>query len=164
MTVRASGWVIMNIEYGHLDHRLDTLRDTIFEGRSLGAPFTIYNMKQICESHSDWHRERECRYIHHWWGWHHWHHHGHHHGHNHHGNHGHHTWHWHSHWKGFHDTNMLLKNVTLHGTLVTQDERVRLEIEKSRVYGQVISAGRKLYVEDTQFHCNLFPANTPCPQ
>eukprot|EP01064_Diplonema_japonicum_P032459 TRINITY_DN60_c0_g1_i2.p1 TRINITY_DN60_c0_g1~~TRINITY_DN60_c0_g1_i2.p1 ORF type:complete len:151 (+),score=46.85 TRINITY_DN60_c0_g1_i2:1-453(+) len=150
MTVRASGWVIMNIEYGHLDHRLDTLRDTVFEGRSLGAPFTIYNMKQICESHSDWHRERECRYIHHWWGWHHWH------------RHVHHAWHWHSNWKGYRDTHMLLKNVTLHGTLITQDERVRIELEKSQVNGQVISAGRKLYTEDTQFHCYLFPANAPC--
>ena len=146
MRVRAGGFVFVNIVYEDVHGHENTLRDTLFEGESLGPDFVLFNMKQLCSSS----RHAHCRH-HRWHGywWHHL------------------TWaHLHHTFAslryGHHSNHLNLVNVSLPGTLLTQDSYVSVSIVDSEVFGQVVSAGKRLALATTHFHCNLFVANAVC--
>ena len=63
---------------------------------------------------------------------------------------------------GHHSNHLNLVNVSLPGTLLTQDSYVSVSIVDSEVFGQVVSAGARLELATTRFHCNLFVANAFC--
>ena len=146
MRVRAGGFVFVNVVYEGVHRYENTLRDTLFEGESLGPDFVLFNMKQLCSSG----RHAHCRH-HRWHGywWHHltW-------------AHLHHTFA--SLQYGHHSNHLNLVNVSLPGTLLTQDSYVSVSIVDSEVFGQVVSAGTRLELATTHFHCNLFVANAVC--
>ena len=146
MRVRAGGFVFVNVVYEGVHRYENTLRDTLFEGESLGPDFVLFNMKQLCSSGKHAH----CRH-HRWHGywWHHltW-------------AHLHHTFA--SLQYGHHSNHLNLVNVSLPGTLLTQDSYVSVSIVDSEVFGQVVSAGARLELATTHFHCNLFVANAVC--
>ena len=146
MRVRAGGFVFVNVVYEDVHGHENTLRDTLFEGESLGPDFVLFNMKQLCSSS----RHAHCRH-HRWHGywWHHL------------------TWaHLHHTFAslryGHHSNHLNLVNVSLPGTLLTQDSYVSVSIVDSEVFGQVVSAGKRLALATTHFHCNLFVANAVC--
>ena len=146
MRVRAGGFVFVNVVYEDVHGYENTLRDTLFEEESLGPDFVLFNMKQLCSSGIHAH----C-YHHRWHGywWHHL------------------TW-AHLHYTfaslryGHHSNHLNLVNVSLPGTLLTQDSYVSVSIVDSEVFGQVVSAGKRLALATTHFHCNLFVANAVC--
>ena len=146
MRVRAGGFVFVNVVYEDVHGYENTLRDTLFEEESLGPDFVLFNMKQLCSSsiHAHCHHHRWHGY---WW---------------------HHlTW-AHLHYTfaslryGHHSNHLNLVNVSLPGTLLTQDSYVSVSIVDSEVFGQVVSAGKRLALATTHFHCNLFVANAVC--
>ena len=146
MRVRAGGFVFVNVVYEDVHGYENTLRDTLFEEESLGPDFVLFNMKQLCSSGIHAH----C-YHHRWHGywWHHL------------------TWaHLHHTFAslryGHHSNHLNLVNVSLPGTLLTQDSYVSVSIVDSEVFGQVVSAGARLALATTHFHCNLFVANAVC--
>ena len=146
MRVRAGGFVFVNVVYEGMSRDEDTLRDTLFEGESLGPDFVLFNMKQLCSGN----KHADC-YHHSWhtYPWHHlaW-------------THLHHTFA--SLQYGHHSNHLNLVNVSLPGTLLTQDSYVSVSIVDSEVFGQVVSAGARLELATTRFHCNLFVANAVC--
>ena len=152
MRVRAGGFVFVNVVYESVHGHEDTLRDTLFEGASLGPDFVLFNMKQLCSSKGKSRSSRHTDCRHHRWHaypWHHlaW-------------AHLHHTFA--SLQYGHHSNHLNLVNVSLPGTLLTQDSYVSVSVVDSEVFGQVLSAGTKLQLATTRFHCNLFVANAVC--